>query len=407
MPSQNSDKKNLESPEIGHWPPQWPANAHPKSAVDDEINLLDLLRVINKRKWQILFVTAAFSLIAILLTFIMPRKYTSEVTLMSISQSKKGGLSSLASQMSSIPLVGGQLGGLSEKLGGSKNKEILNLLKSRTLTENIINRFNLMPALYEKQWDSKKQEFHFGFPKFLKPIPVIEDGVNKFQKKFSKVSHKKKTGLIKIQVTTKDPNLSANVANGMVVELQDFINNHSLTVEKRNRIFIEEQMVKNRAKLLEAGKDLNEAYSQKRISSVVPKLSVNVGSYKKLPETFEELRKYLESYGTDLALKEKKSKNLVVPGVPGQVYLQYLMLNRQLLESSHALLTQQYEMSKIEEAKEDLAFQIIDKARVKVRVSSPKLFLNIGVGLLGGLFIALFIAFFREYLEKARIEESH
>ena len=145
----------------------------------------------------------------------------------------------MAASLSDMPGIGSKLGKLTGNLGGDKSREFVNILKSRTLIQAIIMKYNLMPVLFEDQWDEEKQEFHYKFPKFLSAIPVIEDGVNRFSDKIATIESEKKTGLIKITVTMKNPVLASTVANGMMLQLQEFISNNALTVEKRNRIFIE------------------------------------------------------------------------------------------------------------------------------------------------------------------------
>jgi len=385
--------------------PMWPAPpAYYPQYYDEgeEVNLLDYWRVLMKHKWQIFLVTLLCAGLAFGATRIMPKKYKAEVTIMPLSSSGSGGLSGMASQMGSVPLLGGALGDLT-KLGGGKSKELVNILKSRTLTEKIVLHFDLIKVLFADQYDPKTNSY---FPKFMKPVPVLEDAVRKFKSRFAVVEEDKKTGLVKISVTTKDSDLSAKIANRMVAELQNFIENNSLTLSKRNRIFLEEQLVKNRAKLLEAGKELNQFYADNKISSVVPQLDVSVGSYQTIPKAFEEFNEEYKDLDAQQKVVEEKKNESFVKRVPGQVYLQFLTLNRELLAKSYALLTQQYELAKIDEAKEDLAFQVIDKAEVTIRQSSPNLILNMAIGIFGGFFFAVFLAFFREYISKMKEKEA-
>jgi uncharacterized protein involved in exopolysaccharide biosynthesis len=67
---------------------------------------------------------------------------------------------------------------------------------------------------------------------------------------------------------------------------------------------------------------------------------------------------------------------------------------------------QQYEMSKIEEVKEDLAFQVIDKAFIKKRHDSPKLLLNLVIGTVLGFFLGVLLAFFLEYLKTLKEKQD-
>jgi uncharacterized protein involved in exopolysaccharide biosynthesis len=369
---------------------------------DEEVNLLDYYRVLIKRKWQISLLTLFCILLAFAVTLKMPEKYQAEVTLLPLLNGNNSSAGNLASQISALPLLGSSLGDLS-KFGGGKSKELVNILKSRTLTEKVIRYFNLLPVLFSDQYDSETKSFH---KKFLKGIPVSEDGVNKFKRKIAKIEEDKKTGLIKITVTMTDSRLAAQVANRMIGELQDFIENNSLTLAKRNRIFLEEQLVKTKPKLIEEGKELNQFYADNKISSIMSQLDVNVGSYQMAPRPLNEFREMLQGLQTEQHELEAKKEQTFVRKVPGQVYLQFLQLNRELLAKTYALLMQQYEFAKIEEAKEDLAFQVIDKAEVKIRPSSPDLIMNLGIGVVGGLFFAVFIAFFREYIAKIKENES-
>lgn len=374
---------------------------------NEEVTILDYWNLIIKRKWQILITIFLSGVLAVVLTFVLPKKYTSELTFMPMdSQSSKGGLASMASQLTSMPGIGSKLGSLTGQLGNNKNREFVNILKSRTLVQAIIMKYNLMPVLFEDQWDAEKQEFKYKFPKMFNPLPVIEDGVAKFNNKIASVESEKKTGLIKITVTMKDPVLSSTVANGMMLQLQEFINNNALTVEKRNRIFIEKELVESGKRILEAGKALNQFYSKYNISSVIPETTVEIGSYEELPKSEKDLMDKL--FGSGMAGREEPliKEMAKISKVPGNVYLSYLTLNRQLLTRAHALLTQQYELAKIEEAKEDMGFEIIDPARVMIRPSSPKLFLNLAVGLVGGAILAFSIAFLQEYIHRLKLKNK-
>jgi uncharacterized protein involved in exopolysaccharide biosynthesis len=208
----------------------------------------------------------------------------------------------------------------------------------------------------------------------------------------------------------KDPILASQVANRVIVELQDFISNNQLTVAKRNRIFIEEQLQKNKIDLLESGKKLNQFFGNNRISSVQPQLDVDIGKIQEPPKSFEDLRgelSKLQVQKQELASKiADEEKEGVVREVPSQVYLQYLTLERELLGRVNALLTQQYELAKIEEAKEDLTFQVIDEAVPPIRPSWPLKKLIIPLSFAGGLFLSIFFAFFLEYILKMKEAEK-
>ncbi len=410
-PSEPSADQSLHPHPQGYSPPYgW----YPPYPAEEEINLLDYFRVLKKHLGKIILLTFICTGLGAGTALTIKKKYKAEATITPLSQSGGGGgaLAALAAQAASIPLVGGQLG-----LGSQKSGQIIGILKSRTLIENIVRDFNLMPYFFEKRWDDKEKKWlpdmSFLGSKENDPAKIereiLEDSVRAIQKKVLSVEEDKKTNLIKIQVELKNPELAATITNRFLVYLQDFINNNQLTVAKRNRIFIEDQLQKNKMDLLEAGKQLNQFYSSNQISSTLPQIDVHVGKLEEAPPTFEELRSATQQVQQQSeSLKSKISeakKEGVVHAVPSQVYLQYLTLQRELLGKVNGLLTQQYQMAKIEEAKEDLSFQIIDSAIPPAHPSKPQVLLIVAVSFVGGLFMSIFFAFFLEYVRKMREKE--
>lgn len=402
MESNNLQKGIPVSPEYQPYGINYPGVPVGYYVAEPEVTILDYWRIFCRRKWLIIFVTLLCGALAVGISLVSKKKYKTQATIMPLTSSGSSGLSSLASQVSSIPLVGSQLGGLGA-LGGGKSKELVNILKSRTLTERVIDKLDLMKVIFAQQYDLASGGYR---PNWMGMVPVKEDAVNVFQKKISAVEEDKKTGLIKVQIKLADPILAAKIANEMVVQLQSFIENNSLTLSKRNRIFIEQQLVKNGAKLLEAGKELNNFYGNNRISSVIPQLDVNVGSFESLPKPFEDFNSELLEIQNQQGKVDKQLADTKVRQVPGQIYLQFLTLKRELIAKSHALLTQQYELAKIEESKEDLAFQVIDRADVKIRPAFPNMMINVAVGIFGGFFVAVFFAYFSEYIRQIKAKES-
>jgi len=205
-----------------------------------------------------------------------------------------------------------------------------------------------------------------------------------------------KNGTITISTEFKDPKISTDVANGYVEGLQELISKNSFTVTKRNRIFIEGQLAQNKRELLEAGKELNEFYKSGKVSSVKSTIDVSVES-NQISNTDQAI------ISVEMLRKNKEDiESKIVKGVPQQVYLQYLTLRRNLLTQINTLLTQQCEIAKIEEAKDELAFQVIDPARVPEKRSKPKRKQMVMMVFVSSLFLSVFTAFFMEYLEKIK-----
>ncbi|MGH9560067.1 MAG: Wzz/FepE/Etk N-terminal domain-containing protein, partial [Terracidiphilus sp.] len=108
---------------------------------DDEISLLDLLIVLLERKRLIVWVTVGFAITAAIVSLIMPIRYTARVTLLPPQQN-----SSISSQLAAQ--LGG-LGGIIQMAGSggllrNPNDMYVAMLKSRTVEDAMIQRFNLM-----------------------------------------------------------------------------------------------------------------------------------------------------------------------------------------------------------------------------------------------------------------------
>ena len=210
-----------------------------------------------------------------------------------------------------------------------------------------------------------------------------------------------------------DPEIAAQIANAYLAELQHFINASALTMAKRNRIFIEGQLAENKRSLLEAGKEINDFYKTKSISSVESDVDVNVGVSPPVDTPLEDKPRFAaRGMESDPALRNLLAEKLqverkitvarVVKDVPQQVYLTYLMLRRELLAKVNALLTTQYEMAKIEESKEALSFQVIDKAVPPVKRISPRRAQICITYFMAALFASVFLVFFLEYIKKMK-----
>ena len=382
----------------------------------NEVNLLDYWRVIRKHAKSIIAIVVITSIAAVIISLLLPKQYRAKAVIIPVSSQDNGGMAGMASQFSGLASVAGlnMLGGLTDDTA-----KIMAILRSRTLTENVIKSKNLMPVLFKDDWDSSR-----GTWKSSDPLdqPNMEMGVRALKQQVG-VMEDNKGQTIEITAMFKDPELPARVVNAYLEELQKFINANAFTTAKRNRIFIEGQLQENKRGFLEAGKEINEFYKQNSISSVEANIDVNIENVIGQVEMGQgaEPLKYanldvqsIKQLGSDIGnlvtqkadLDEKIRTARIVEDVPQQVYLTYLMMRRELLAKINALLTSQFEMAKIEESKEELSFQIIDKAVVPFKKYKPKRAQICVISFFGALFFAVFLAFFREYLRKLKAEQG-
>lgn len=384
---------------------------------EKEIDLRVYWRILLKWKRTIIALVMAGTLLSVFVSLLLPNIYRAEAVLMPVGGGRGAGLSMMSAQPGLGSFLGGGFGS-----AFSPATQLLAILRSRTLAERVIEKFDLMGVFYKVEDPGE--------------IPQMESVVNHL---FSLVefTHDLRNQVVHVSVEMKDPKLAAEIANGYLNELDGFVKEKTLTTAKRNRVFVENQLERNKAELLESGKELTEFYATNRISNVLPKVDVAIGqevipeatgalvgdvksegqerdslpvSFSAMPgvsSAWADVQKKTEGFQKEAdAIRNSVQKALVVKDVPERVFLQYLTLRRQLLEQVNTLLTQQYEMAKIEEAKEDLTFQVIDWARVPITRFSPQRRKIVMIAFAVSLFLAIFYVFFRESLGKMKLKSS-
>jgi len=99
----------------------------------------------------------------------------------------------------------------------------------------------------------------------------------------------------------------------------------------------------------------------------------------------------------------EKGKHLAqVKKVPQQIYLEYLTQKKQILTVLDGLLSQQYVMAKMDEAKERVSFLIIDEPILAKKPIKPKKLQVLAMAFAFGLFVSFFYIFVAENLQKLK-----
>jgi len=183
---------------------------------DDEINLADYGDVLRRRKAMIISLCVVSVLATLIVSLLLPTYYKSQAMILAVAPESGG----LGAALSANPLAGaltGSLGGLSTPVD-----RLLVFLKSRTIAEMVIKRFDLLRVFNEHKWDTAKEAW-----KDPRKPPLLEDAVKKLGS--SVTSFKKgKEGTITITVEWKDPKLAAEIANYYVAALTEFMKDKSV-----------------------------------------------------------------------------------------------------------------------------------------------------------------------------------
>jgi len=373
---------------------------------EDEINLLDYWRVIHKRRKLIGAIVGATFIISIIVSLILPKKYTATASVLPPVQDN-----SMASTiMSRLP---GGLGGLASSfLGVSTPVDVwMAILKSQTIKDAIIKRFDLMKVF---------------------EVDTMDDARDALDSMVS--ISKSKEGVISISVEDKDPRRAAAIANAYVEEL-DRVNKHmAMTAGRRMRIFVEKRLKEARQDLAEAEerlKNFQEKNGAVQIDAQSKAIIDTIGTIKGqlmakeielqtllsyatpdnpqadlLKTQIEELKKKLRELEEGKQHRGNPSRaDIFIPTskIP-DLALKYARLLRdvKVQETLYELLTQQYEMARIQEAKDTPTVQVLDQAKVPEKRSKPQRKLIVILSTFTALFISIFLAFFLEYIEQMR-----
>lgn len=380
---------------------------------EDEIHLLDYLIVLAKRKKLILKITLSVFIVSSIAAFLSQVSfYEVETSILPPRGENRGFANQLMRDMGFLPQLAS---------GASfNNQEILvEIFKSRTFSDRIMNRFNLKGFYEDKDSDHPKKAF-------FKDIWIEPDFT---EKKRTSLLREKESPLIKIHVKNQDAKMAADIANGIVEELQLFINNLAITEASKRRLFFEEQLKQTKEDLFraeEAMRDFQEktgvfkveaqagavlegiAKLRAQIAAKEVELSVmrsystpNNPDLQKVTETIKGLR-------AELAKLEQKGGNNPDPLMPtgrmASVGTDYTRKFRDLKfnETLYEIMVKQYEMAKIDESKDSFLIQVIDKAvppekKSRTRTWGGKKAMTTTV--LAFLFSCV-LAFFMEYRER-------
>lgn len=379
---------------------------------EDEINLLDYWRVIRKR-WKIIaWIFGASVIVAAVVSLLITPIYQAKATLMPI-ESSGGQVSAALRNLGSIPFVGGMVPGI----GGASGDKLVAVLKSRTAAEDVIQTLDLIKVLFEERQDEP---------------PTLQDAVTLLAD-ITEVTDNKE-GLISISVVYKDPRVAADIANQYTIALQRYLTENALSMAKRSRVFIEDQLKKVKKELREAEEVLKGFQVNKKIVAMdaqteasikaladlkaqITTKEVQLGVMKQFATSSNpdviRIKDELRELEKQLAMMESKGSNPEAEALPSlseapTLGLQYIRLKREALtqEKVFELLTQQYEMAKIDEAKEDITFQLIDRAIPPEKRIKPKRKLNVMLAGVVSLFAGVFLVFFLEYLANLKEPEE-
>ena len=393
--------------------------------VEEEINLRAYWRVLVRRRALILGLVVVVTVVTACLMLLQPNIYQSTATLMPLS-TPRGSLPTTAMLGEMGGFVPAGVGNLLGK--ESPTDRLLAILRSRTLAIEVIQSLDLLPILFAKKWDAEKQQWQTNKP------PTLQDAVRQLDTLVSMTANRQ--NVITIAMSYTDPVLAATIANRYIDALQRALNDNAFSVAKKNRIFIAAQLENTRQDLVIAEETLKqfeqthkivalEAQTTAAVKAIaeveaqIRQKEVQVGVSQRLmtganrevyllKEELRELRAQLAQLqygGSELAQAKASPKleNQIHPSLTEapEIKFQYNSLQREAFVQNKlfTLLAQQLEQAKIDEARDETAFQVLDRAIPPERKSKPARALTVVLAMLVSLFAGVMLAFVREYAD--------
>lgn len=206
---------------------------------DDEIDLLELLAALWRRKYAIAAVTVVCCALAFATSYLFKRKYETALVFATVTEDagdRAGGLGALASQLGGLA----SLGGIS--LSGNERKaEYLAILQSQALIERFITQNNLIPVLYADRWNDATKTWKDTDPD---KQPTTWKATQYFRSKVMRLKTDGKTGLSTLSINWSDADVGARWANGLVEMANGHVRARTIEEAERNIGYLNTQLTK-------------------------------------------------------------------------------------------------------------------------------------------------------------------
>ncbi len=388
---------------------------------DGKMQFLDYLVVVAKYSRLILYSTVSVTVIAYLILFIVPNKYTATARLlppgpnMTLSAQVLNSLA-VGTTPGSLGAVGGigGLGGLTAGLLGMKTPGDLYvaIMVGNTIFDRIIERFSLRKGYKEK---------------------YIEDARKALAKNVG-IAVGRRDGLITIQVTDKDRKRAADIANAFAEELNRLLQDLAVQEAKDRLAFLEKERIQANLTLTKT-EDALRNFSEKnsviqidtqakemllynarlRAQIDAKEVQIQVLRQQATPYNYDIVRLEAEVNGlkNKLQTSEKQYDQicfgdtcLTAAKVPA-LGLEYIRLYREVKfqEGVEQLYSKLVELARLDVVKEFAVVQVADTALPPEKRSNKRLEPSIIIGIVF-LVTIIFILIARESWGKAQLNEE-
>jgi uncharacterized protein involved in exopolysaccharide biosynthesis len=363
-----------------------------------QISIVDLLKELWQRRRFLAAITGIGMILAIGYALLIPRQYESTARLMPPDQQSLSNISVL-NALSGVGPTASLGGGLMSAKTSAGT--FIGIMHSQTAQNNIINRLDLLHAYHCKLYITARS--------ILTKRTIIDED--------------QRSGIISISVMDSNPARARDTANAYVEELDRLINALSSSSARRERIFLEERLKSIKSDLDASSIALSEFSSrnatmnpqsqgqalfesatrlqgelitaQSELSGLKALYADDNVRVREARARIDELQSQLRKMG-NIGGKEDDSNQKADQPYPSIRELPilgvtYSDLYRQLAmqEEIYETLTKQYELAKVEEAKEIPAIKVLDEPELPEINSLPHRKIIVVLGSLLSAFVGI------------------
>ena len=333
----------------------------PETKQDDEISLIDLAITLAKHKKLIIGAPLIVAIVVAIYSSFIPPIYTADVQMLPPQQQ-----SSASAMLSQLGALGGMAGAAGIK---NPNDTYVAMLKSRTIQDSMIKRFKLQ-AVYKTKTPEQTRGALNGATK----VTVGKEGI------------------IGISVDDESPQRAAILANGYVDALQQMTQIFAVTEASHRRLFYEKQLLQAKHNLGDAEIALKQLQEKTGIIHLDSQAQLGIGTAANIKGQIAmkevelgAMRTFATGNNPDLVRTQQTISGLqaqlakietgtVSSSKVPETGLEYIRKTRDFkyAETIYEMLAKQFEMAKIDEAKESSVIQVLDKAMPPEQKSKPK-----------------------------------
>ena len=346
-----------------------------------------------------LFRRTAIGLVAsAIIALLIPTRYSSTTRLMPPDQSGQG----MASMLAALGKVAGDVGGASgasgQLLGLKTTGDIfVGVLRSRTVADDLINKFDLRKSYHDKRYADARKDLDSR----------------------TDVSSDRKSGIITLTVSDRNPDRAAAMAREYVEALNGIVITLNTTSAHKERVFLESRLGQVEVDLEAAEKDFSQFASKNTALDVKEQGRAMIGAAAQLEgeliaaqteleglrqiytdnnvrvrsvqariDEYQRQLQKMDGPKSDSAAQPPDNQSgdgqslypsirqLPVLGVPWADLYRRTRVEEAIFET----LTKQYELAKVEEARETPSVKVLDAADVPERKSFPPRLILILIG---------------------------